>query len=52
MVQAGGEGRRIAMDGVTGSLEAEGDLTALMPYFRAGEALPCGIGNQYGDGAV
>jgi len=34
--------RTVPRDGVTGTLEAEGDLTELMPNFRAGEWLQVG----------
>jgi hypothetical protein len=47
---SGRQGRRVQMDGVIGSLEAEGDLTELAAYFRAGEWLSVGSGTSMGMG--
>jgi len=47
---SGRDRRRIAMDGVVGSLEASGDLTALAPCFRVGEWLHVGSGTSMGMG--
>jgi len=47
---SGRQGRRVQMDGVIGSLEAEGDLTDLAPYFRAGEWVSVGSGTSMGMG--
>jgi hypothetical protein len=48
--QSGRQQRRVAMDGVVGTLEASGDLTALAPYFAAGEWLNVGSGTSMGMG--
>jgi hypothetical protein len=47
---SGRQGRRVQMDGVLGSLEAEGDLTDLAPYFKAGVWLSVGSGTSMGLG--
>lgn len=47
---SGRQHRRVAMDGVVGSLTASGDLTALAPAFRAGELLNIGSGTSMGLG--
>jgi CRISPR/Cas system endoribonuclease Cas6 (RAMP superfamily) len=47
---SGRQGRRIEMDGVTGTVEAEGDLGALVPYFRLGKWLHVGSGTSMGLG--
>ncbi len=47
---SGRQGRRVQMDGVIGRLEAEGDLTELAGYFRAGEWLSVGSGTSMGMG--
>src|ERR1019366_670554 len=45
---SGRQGRRVQMDGVVGRLDAEGDLTDLAPYWRAGEWLSVGSGTSMG----
>ena len=47
---SGRQQRRVQMDGVLGSLVASGDLTALAPYFQAGEWLNVGSGTSMGMG--
>ena len=47
---SGRQQRRVAMDGVVGSLTASGDLTALAPAYRAGELLNIGSGTSMGLG--
>jgi len=48
---SGRQHRRVEMDGVVGTLEATGDLTALAPYLHAGEWLHVGSGTSMGMGA-
>ena len=47
---SGRQKRRISMDGVTGTLTAAGDLTALMPWLRAGEWINVGSATSLGLG--
>ena len=47
---SGRQGRKVQMDGVLGSLAAEGDLTDLAPYFRMGEWVNIGSGTSMGMG--
>jgi hypothetical protein len=47
---SGRQGRRVQMDGVVGVLEAEGELTELASWWRAGEWLSVGSGTSMGMG--
>ncbi|MBZ5724341.1 MAG: CRISPR system precrRNA processing endoribonuclease RAMP protein Cas6 [Acidobacteriia bacterium] len=47
---SGRQGRRVQMDGVIGTLEAEGELSELAAYFRAGEWVSVGSGTSMGMG--
>ena len=48
--RSGREHRVVEMDGVVGTIEATGDLTALAPYFQAGAWLHAGSGTSLGMG--
>jgi hypothetical protein len=47
---SGRQGRRVQMDGVIGSVRANGDLTDLVPWFRLGEWVHVGSGTSMGMG--
>jgi CRISPR/Cas system endoribonuclease Cas6 (RAMP superfamily) len=47
---SGRQGRRVAMDGVIGVLEAEGELTELAQWWRLGEWVHVGNGTSMGMG--
>jgi hypothetical protein len=47
---SGRQHRRVAMDGLLGSLTATGELTELAPFFRAGEWINVGSGTSMGMG--
>jgi len=48
--RSGRQGRRVQMDGVVGTLEAEGDLTELANWYRLGEWVHVGSGTSMGMG--